>query len=146
GDKIEIEKELIKKKMVEIKKITKIALIAYSVVNLLYGIMYVFLTDIFVTDITGWTDPFHPRIFGGICLLSSIFAVIVLRKKEWDKIKLMYSYLFGLFIPTIIINITIFAIYAPTLNIGTILLFIMGLILMCILFALGIYSYIKQRG
>ncbi|MFX1302005.1 MAG: hypothetical protein ACFE9X_01480 [Promethearchaeota archaeon] len=132
--------------MTEIQKITKISLIAYAIVTFLYGIINVFLADIFILAITGWTDPYHLRVFGGICFLSSIFAVIVLRKKEWDKIKLMYSYLFGLFIPTIIINITIFAIYAPTLNIGTILLFIMGLILMCILFALGIYSYIKQRG
>lgn len=131
--------------MTEIEKITKISLIAYGIVTFLYGILYVFLTEM-LTDISGWTDPFHPRVFGGICFLSSIFAVIVLRKKEWEEIKLMYSYLFGLFIPTIIINITIFAVYAPTLNTGTISIFIMGLIFMCVLFALGVFSYMKQRG
>lgn len=132
--------------MTEIKKITKIALIAYSVVTLLYGIMYVFLTDLFFTDITGWYDPVYTRFFGGICLFSSIFAVVVLFKKEWEEVILMFSYLFGLFIPTIILNITIFAISFPTLNDGTIMLFIMGLVLMCILLALGVYSYMKQRG
>lgn len=132
--------------MTEIKKITKISLIAYAIVTFLYGILNVFLAEIFVLAGSGWTDPFHIRVFGGICFLSSLFAVIILRKKEWEAIKLMYSYLFALFIPTIIINITIFAIHAPTLSIGTIGQFVMGLIFMSILFALGVYCYIKQKG
>ncbi len=129
--------------MAEIEKITKISLIAYAIVTLLYGIMYIFLSDVLL-GVAGWTDPMTPRVFGGICLLSSLYAFILLRKKEWEDIKLTYSYLFGLFIPTIIVNISTFAVLFPTLNTGTISQYVMGLVFMSILFALGLYSYMKQ--
>ncbi|MFW9902319.1 MAG: hypothetical protein ACFFDY_13715 [Candidatus Thorarchaeota archaeon] len=44
-------KKRVDKKITEINKITKISLIAYGIVTLLYGIMYVFLTDLFFNDI-----------------------------------------------------------------------------------------------
>jgi hypothetical protein len=131
--------------MTEIKKLTKISLIIYTIVTFLYGILNVFLTEIFVIPTSGFNDPFHTRAFGGICFLSSIFAFILLRKNEWEEIKVMYSYLFGLFIPTILLNIINFAIYFPVLIPGAISTLIMGLILMLILFTLGIVSYIQQR-
>ena len=131
--------------MTEIKKITKITLVAYAIVNFLFGILLLFLTDLFLNPMTGWTNPLSPRNIGGIFLLSAIFAVILLRKKEWEEIKLIYAFMFSFFIMTIPIELIVVVVYASTLNAATISQNIMDIIIMSILFILGVYSYIKQE-
>jgi hypothetical protein len=131
--------------MTEIKKITKITLVAYAIVNFLFGILLLFLTDLFLNPLTGWTNPLSPRNIGGIFLLSAIFAVILLRKKEWEEIKLIYAFMFSFFIMTIPIELIVVVVYASTLNAATISQNIMDIIIMSILFILGVYSYIKQE-
>jgi len=95
GDKIKTKnkktKELIKK-MTEIKKLTKISLVVDAIIWLIFGILLLFLTDMLTVDLTGWTNPLHPRAFGAICLISAVFAVIMLRKKEWEEIKMTFMY------------------------------------------------------
>ncbi len=132
--------------MTEIKKITKISLIALSIVYFIFGILLVFLLDFFITPLTGWTNPLSPRNFGGILFLGSFFAVILLRKKEWEEIKLTYTFLFSFFIATIPIELIVTIVYSSTLSAAAIGQTILNEIIMCSLFALGVYSYIKQKG
>ncbi|MFX0000898.1 MAG: hypothetical protein ACFE9Q_17540 [Candidatus Hodarchaeota archaeon] len=130
--------------MTELKKLTKIWLVAYTIVTLLYGIMYLTIPELLIGAV-GWYDPMDPRVFGGICLICSIYAIIILRRKEWESVKLIYSYLFVIFIPTIIINISLLILLFPTLSAFALSQFFMGLIFMSILFVLGVSSYIKQK-
>ena len=132
--------------MTEIKKITKISLIVYAIVDFIYAMLLLFLTDIFVNPLFGWTNPMSPRNMGGIFLLSAIFIVILLRKKEWEEIKLTYAFMYSFFIMTIPIELIVAVVYAPTLSTLAISQHVMDLILMSVLFILGVYSYIKQRG
>ena len=131
--------------MTEIKKITKIALVANAIVTFIFSILLIFLVELFITPLTGWTNPLSPRNFGGICLLSAIFSIILLRKKEWEEIKLTFAFIFSFFLLTIPIELIVTVVYAPTLSAAAISQSILNQILMCSLLTLGILSYIKQE-
>lgn len=54
--------------------------------------------------------------------------------------------MFGMFIPTLIIGLILLALIGSTFNVATISELILDTILMSSVLALGVYSYIKQRG
>ena len=96
--------------MTEIKKITKISLLAYGIVNVLYGPMFLFLPEFFIIFgvTTPTTNPYILR-FGGATLLGiAIFAFLILIKKEWEweKVKLAYEFMYYLLIVNIILEPT----------------------------------------
>ena len=132
--------------MTEIKKLTKISLIALSIIYFIFGILLVFLTETFIGGLTGWTNPLSPRNFGGILLLGAILAILLLRKKEWEEIKIPFAFLFSFFIMTIPIELIVMIVYSSTVPAAAISQTIMNEIIMCSLFTLGIVSYLKQRG
>ncbi len=132
--------------MTEIKKLTKISPIALSIVYFIFGILLVFLTEIFVGGLTGWTNPLSPRNFGGVLFLGAILAIVLLRKKEWEEIKIPFAFLFSFFIMTIPIELIVTIVYSSTLPAEAISQTILNEIIMCSLFSLGIGSYLKQRS
>ncbi|MHA1242149.1 MAG: hypothetical protein ACTSQU_15420, partial [Promethearchaeota archaeon] len=77
--------------MTEIKKFTKIVILAYSIVSLIFAVFLIFFLDAFLATLNmpTWQNPAHPRMFGGALLLVVIFALLVLFNKDWDweKIK-----------------------------------------------------------
>ncbi|MFW9819710.1 MAG: hypothetical protein ACFFE5_08880 [Candidatus Thorarchaeota archaeon] len=130
--------------MTEIKKLTKISLIIIAIVGFLFGTMLTFLYDM-TLNFESWTNPYYPRFFGGIAYLVAVFAIIVLRKKEWEEIKLTYTFLYGFFVPTLIIEIAVDAILGSTLQPSTVLSSLTTTVpLMAVLLVLGIVTYIKQ--
>ncbi len=137
-------KELIKK-MTEIKKFTKIVLIVYTIIWFLFGTLLTFLYDMALNP-EGWTNPYFPRLFGGVNYLSAIFAILLLRKKEWEEIKLTFTYLLGLLTSTLIIEIAVLAIFGSTFGASIIQTGAGTIILEAVLLTLGIVSYIKQRS
>ena len=136
--------------MTEIKKITKISILAYGIVCLIFAVMLIFFLDFWIAAVNmpTWLNQFHPRGFGGALLVVVIFALLVLINKDWDWEKIKFGYeLMYLWLPiNIIMEVSVTAIYAPTLSIELISQIIMDIILMSILLVLGIYSYIKQRS
>ena len=131
--------------MTEIKKLTKIALIVDAIIFFIFGVNLTFLYDMTMNP-EGWTNPYFPRFWGGLCFLSSLFAIVMLRKKEWEEIKLTFAFLLGEFIPTLIIEIAVLAILGPTFGASTILLGSGTITIESVLFTIGIVSYIKQRS
>ena len=131
--------------MTEIKKLTKIVLIVDAIVFFIFGVNLTFLYDMIMNP-EGWTNPYFPRFWGGLCFLSSLFAIILLRKKEWEEIKLTFTYLFGLFIPTLIIEVAVLAALGSTFGAQAILLGSGTITIESVLLLLGIVSYIKQRN
>jgi len=131
--------------MTEIKKLTKIALIVDAVIFLIFGTMLVFLYDM-TLNYEGWTNPIHVRAFGGILFVACLFAVIMLRKKEWEEIKLAYIFLFSLCVPVIIIEAAILVGLGSTFMAVTISQMIFDLIIISAKVSLGIVAYVKQRG
>ena len=137
-----IKKEV--KRMTEIKKLTKIALIVDAIILFMFGVMLVFLYDVTLNS-EAWTNPIHPRLFGGMCFTGSLFAVIMLRKKEWEEIKLAFIFLFSLCVSVIIIEAAILVGLGSTFMAVTISQMIFDLILVSAKVALGIVAYIKQE-
>jgi len=129
--------------MTEIKKLTKISLIVDAIVFFIFGTLITFLYDM-TLNLEGWTNPYMPRFFGGILLLSVIIAILMLRKKEWEEIKLTFVYFLGLFIPVLITEVAVLAILGSTFGASTIQNGTMTIIIESSLFVLGIVSYIKQ--
>ena len=132
--------------MTEIKKITKISLLVLCVLNFIFVILTLFLYDLFVAPLTGWTNPLHPRVLGGVMFIISIFAIILIRKKEWEEIKLTYSLIYSLLLPAILVELIIMAIMGSTFSAALLSQMFLEQILMWIMFVLGIFSYYKQRG
>ncbi len=133
--------------MTEIKKITKISLLAYGIVNLLYGPMALFLPSFFVGlgVTTPTTNPYILRFAGATLLGVAIFAFLILIKKdwEWEKIKFGYEILYYLLIANLILEPTKLAFGTPTpIMISQTM---MDIIIMSALLVLGVYSYFKQR-
>ena len=142
------KKELIKK-MTEIKKITKISILAYGIVCLIFAIMLIFFLDLWLVAVNmpTWLNEFHPRGFGGALLIVVVFAILVLVKKDWDweKIKIAYLIVY-LWLPiNLIIEISLAIIYAPTTSSELLSQVFMDVILMSILLLLGVISYFKQE-
>ena len=136
--------------MTEIKKITKISILAYAIVCLAFAILLIFFLDFWIVmvNMPTWLNQFHPRGFGGALLIVVLFALLVLFNKDWDweKIKVAYMVLYSWLPINIFLEVTLTAIYFPTLSIELISQIIMDVILMSSLLVLGIYSYMKQKG
>ena len=131
--------------MTEIKKLTKIVLIVIAIVFFIFGVNLTFLYDMTLNP-EGWTNPYFPRFWGGLLFLSSLFAIVMLRKKEWEEIKLTFAYLLGTIIPTLIIEVVVLAVLGSTFGSQTILLGSSTITIESVLLLLGIVSYIKQRS
>ena len=131
--------------MTEIKKLTKIALIVDTIIWFIFGLMLIFLYDA-TLNYEGWTNPIHVRAFGGILFVACLFAVIMLRKKEWEEIKLLFIFMFSMCISVIIIEAAVLAAFASTFMAATISQMIFDLIINSAKVALSIVAYIKQRG
>ena len=131
--------------MTEIKKLTKIVLVVYAIIWFIFGTLLTFLYDMALNP-EGWTNPYFPRMFGGINYILSLFAILLLRKKEWEEIKLTFAIFIGILTSTLIIEVAVLATFGSTFGA---LIFQQGLstiILEAVLLTLGLVSYIKQRS
>jgi hypothetical protein len=131
--------------MTEIKTITKVSLLAYGIVCLLYGILGVFFVEM-LESMTGYTDPLYPRMFAGVLLVITFYTFLILFKKdwEWEHVKFGFLILYSLIISTIIMEGSVTALTISTMSVEELNLHIMDFILMPLLLILGIYSYRKQ--
>jgi len=129
--------------MTEIKLLTKIVLVVDAIIWILFGTMFIFLYDMALNP-EGWTNPYFPKMFGGVTYVSAIFAILILRKKEWEDIKLIFSYFIGIITSTLIIEISVLLIFGSTFSASFILLGTSTILIEAILLVLGIVSYIKQ--
>jgi hypothetical protein len=93
----------------------------------------------------GWTNPYLPRMFGGVNLISAIFAILMLRKKEWEEIKMTFEYFMGILLSTLIIEIAVYATLYSTFDPSWRMQGLFTITVEAVLLTLGIVTYIKQR-
>ena len=129
--------------MSEIQKLTKIVLIVDAILWFIFGILLIFLFDMTMNP-EGWTNPYLPRLFGGVNLVSAIFAILMLRKKEWEEIKLTFAYFIGILLSTLIIEIAVYATLYSTFLASWRLQGLFTITVEAVLLTLGILTYIKQ--
>ena len=125
--------------------VTKISLLIYAIVCVLYGVLAIFMTDM-MEAVLGTMDPFQPRLFGGVLFVIAIFAFLMIIKKNWDWefIKLAYIVLYALLISTILMEGSVTILVLSTLTAAGLQMHVMDLIIMPVLLILGLYSYFKQ--
>lgn len=93
--------------MAELSKEYKILLIIHVIISFIYGIMYLFFTEmIYAVNNAPFFDPHFWRLFGGLILAVGIAGIIGLKMGDWDKIKLLMIYTIIFLIILIIVNIT----------------------------------------
>ncbi len=131
--------------MTEIKKLTKIALIVDAIIWFMFGLMLLFLFDV-TLNYEGWTNPLHARAFGAIAFVAFFFVIIMLRKKEWEEIKLLYICLISMCMLVFIVEAVVLAVLGSTFMAVTVSQMILDLILNGGKNALSIVAYIKQRS
>ncbi len=131
--------------MTEIKKLTKIVLLVDAIFWFLFGILLTFLYDMTMNP-EGWTNPYLPRMLGGINFISAIFAILMFRKKEWEEIKLTFAYFIGIVASTMIIETAIFATFYSTFGASWRSQGLFPITVETVLLILGIVAYIKQRS
>ena len=134
--------------MSEILKITRISLIMYTLGGLIFGVLYLFLTDIYLYTLADWpfVDPYYPRAFGGTLLVLGIFACLGYFKKEWEHLKLTYELSQTWLIVVLILNILELVFLSPTLSILALTNTIINTIIVIFFLVIGIYCYLKQKG
>jgi hypothetical protein len=132
--------------MTEIKKITKIVMIYYGVMGLLFSFLYLVLTDFFAFQLMQWPtgDPVPFWSLGMTMLVLAIASFLAYFKTEWDKIKLYFEIMLMWIIGTILMNIAILVII--TLPETAMFQIIFNIILLTFNLVIGIFSYIKQRS
>ncbi len=131
--------------MTEIKKLTKIALIVDAIIWFIFGLMMLFLFDV-TLNYEGWTNPLHVRAFGAISFVAFFFVIIMLRKKEWAEIKLLYICLISMCIAVFIVEAVTLAVLGSTFMAVTVSQMILDLVLNGGKDVLSIVAYIKQRS
>jgi hypothetical protein len=136
--------------MTDIKKLTKIAILAYGAVSLIFGILLFFFTEMFIASLNmpTWQNPAHPRMFGAALFIVVIFAFLVLLKKdlEWENIHVAFLVLISWLPLNILAELVTLATYGPILSFQAFSQGIMDIIIMSALFVLNLIAYIKQRA
>ncbi|MFW9768157.1 MAG: hypothetical protein ACFFF9_15245 [Candidatus Thorarchaeota archaeon] len=132
--------------MTEVKMLAKIALLAYGIVCLLFGTMYILMAETLIAALApGWeVNVFHPKVLGGFLVVIGFFDILMILNKnwEWDHIKVAYMALFAFIIPMIIAQILALTLLSPTAAfVGEMILEIP---LESVLLILGIVGYLKQ--
>jgi hypothetical protein len=136
--------------MTEIKMLTKIAILAYGIVCLIFAVMLIFLTDLFIANLNmpTWQNPVHPRMFGGALLIVVIFAISVLLHKDWDweKIKFAYELMYTWILINIVIEATLLALLFPEASSNLIFEGVLDIVIMSALGILGLAAFMRQRS
>jgi hypothetical protein len=134
--------------MAEVKLLTKIALLAYGIVCLLFGFMYIFFAETLIASMAppGWElNVFHPRLLGGFLVVIGFFDILMILNKrwEWENIKVAVMALFSFIIPMILGQILVLALLPVTTAFVNEMAF--EIPLESVLLILGIIAYLKQR-
>lgn len=132
--------------MSDVKMLTKIALLAYGIVCLLFGILYILMAEtLLATLVPGWeANTFHAKVLGGFLVFIGFYDILMILNKnwEWDHIKVAYMALFSFIVPMIIGQILAMALLSPgAAFVGEMMLEIP---LESFLLLLGIVGYLKQ--
>lgn len=122
----------------------KILLIIDAVAAFIFCFFYLFITDIYLLDLTDWSypDPYYPRAFGGMLLVLGIFALLATRKENWEHIKIYVELTISWMIIILILNI----LELIFINITPIYMFhtIINSIILILLIVANIYYYFRQ--
>ncbi|MFX0001788.1 MAG: hypothetical protein ACFE88_16880 [Candidatus Hermodarchaeota archaeon] len=131
--------------MTEIKKITKVALLWYTIAGFLFAFMFIVLTD-FTMNFMQWpyNDPINFWFQGGTMLVMAITTLLALFIKEWERIKLFFFLIIIWDIMVLIMDIV--AVTILNFPETPFLFMITFIIILTFNLVIGLVSWITQRS
>ena len=132
--------------MAELSKFFKIVLLIDVIAGVIYGILYLFIPEIYadLIDSPSFSLQFW-RLWGVTCLLLGIFGIIGLIRNEWTTLKMLIEFVIVWLIGMNIVNIIYIVDPASTHTAASLSSEIVDLIIIFILAALNIYAYLKEN-
>ncbi|MHA2287515.1 MAG: hypothetical protein ACXABG_01885 [Promethearchaeota archaeon] len=123
--------------MVEISKEAKIIVIINMIVSFIFAFFFLGIPEIY-RDLTGsaFFSPITWRQLGGTLLVLGIFAIIALRRKEWEQIRIFWEIGIAFLIMLVCIDIWVIIRY---------LIFDYTVIVEIVLIAVNIFFYLRER-
>jgi len=134
----------VKKKMAELSKFFKIVLIIDILAALIYGILYLFIPEIYAGLIDSPAFDIHFwRLWGVTCTTLGVVGIIGFIRNEWTTLKVIIEFVVLWLILTNIINFISFATIArsPT-NLASEWT---DVIIILILIVLNFYAYLREN-
>lgn len=130
--------------MAELSKFFKIILIINMIAAFIYGILYLFIPEIFAGLVDAPAFDLHFwRLWGGTCVSLGIFGIIGYIRNEWSTFKVIIEFVILWLIITVIINFVGFAdiTRSPTNLISQ----WTDIIIILILIIIDIYAYLREN-
>ncbi len=131
--------------MVEITKSMKILLVINAIVGFIIAFLYLVIPYAYLYLIQ-WPfyDPYHSWVFGGTFLIISSFALLSIKKKKWEHIKIIFGFIITWQLMISILNIIVL-IFIPAPIISIIVIWCYNVILIIlIVFNLYFYNYYNK--
>ncbi|MFX0072778.1 MAG: hypothetical protein ACFFAO_16980 [Candidatus Hermodarchaeota archaeon] len=96
--------------MAEMSKELKIVVLINSIIALIYGFLFVVLTDIYL-DLSdeAYPNPHLLRLWGGTILILAIFGFIIIKRAEWEQIKIFWEFVIIWLIMIVLVGFWSFA-------------------------------------
>ena len=129
--------------MAEISKNMKILIGIHIIIAIIYGFLYLVIPEIFSKLIDApYFDPHVWRLWGGTLLILVIFGVLMIKRAEWENMKIFWEFIIIWLIMIFIIDlVTLFAISRSATNISSQLV---DIILVGVLIVVDIYFYMQE--
>ncbi|MFW9938081.1 MAG: hypothetical protein ACFFD5_10560 [Candidatus Thorarchaeota archaeon] len=132
--------------MAELSKFFKIVLLINVIAALFYGIVYLFIPEIFAVliDSPAFSLQFW-RLWGITCVSLAVFGVIGFIRNEWTTLKMLIEFVILWLILMEIVNIIYLVDPAYTHSLTSFSNELIDIIVIAFLIVLNIYAYLKEN-
>jgi hypothetical protein len=129
--------------MAELSKFFKIVLIIDIIAGLIYGILYLFIPEIYTVLIGSPYFSLHFwRLWGLTCLILGLMGIVGFMRNEWTAIKILIEFTILWLIGMNILNIIILFDYQTPASFAS---EVTDVIIIFILIGLNIYAYLQEN-
>lgn len=129
--------------MTEISKRMKLILIINTIAAFIYGFLYLVIPEI-LADLNDAPhfDPHFWRLWGGVCMVLGIFGLLMIKRAEWEGIKILWEFVIIWLIMIVIIDLmTMFTIHRSAVNFASELF---DIIVIAALIVVDTYFYLQE--
>lgn len=130
--------------MAEFSKLMKITLIIDILAAFVYGVLYLFIPEIYATMIESSQFSLHFwRLWGMTCALLGVMGIIGILRNDWTMFKMMMEFVILWLIGMNVLNIIILTNPAHTL--ASFASELTDVIIIFFLIAINIYAYMREN-
>jgi hypothetical protein len=128
----------------ELSKFFKIVLVINIIAGLIYGILYLFIPNIYATMIESPSFSLQFwRLWGMSCLLLGVMGIIAFFRNDWTMFKMLFEFVILWLIGMNILNIIY--LFDPSHNPTSFTSEITDVIIIFVLIILDIYAYLREN-